>query len=159
MTPTQEMRVLIGLVTQPLVAAVAAFVLFPALDYTAEIAGVYQGRASDPTGAAMSVAFGAALASVFVVVFGALPAIGWLSRRRPITLAASLIAGAVLGNLPSAFILLLATLNGEGPWSGGRPVALGLVRAIAFGSCVGMACGAAFWGIAGSAAARSPRDE
>ena len=141
---------LMGLVAQPLVAAAAAFVLFPALDYTAEAAGVYHGRAADPTGAAISVAFGAALAAVFVVIFGALPAIGWLSRRRPLTLSTSLIAGAVLGNLPSAVILLLATLNGEGLRSSGRPVTLGLVRALAFGACVGMACGAAFWAIAGT---------
>ena len=148
------MRVLVGLVMQPLVAAAAAFLLFPALeytgravDYTDRVGGVHHVRYS--SGGAASVAFGAALAAVFVVVFGALPAIGWISRRRPITLAASLIAGAVLGNLPVACILLLATVNGGVGWENWPPPVLGLVRPIAFGTAVGLACGAAFWGIAG----------
>ena len=157
MTPRQEMRVLVGLVMQPLVAAAAAFVLFPALDYTARAldytdraAGVHYVRYSS-SGGAVSVAFGAALAAVFVVVFGALPAIGWVSRRRPITLGASLVAGALLGNLPGVVILLLAWINNA--WAsdaGGRGGALGLLRAVAFGSSVGIACGAAFWVIAGN---------
>ena len=155
MTRAQEMRILIGLVAQPLVAGAAAFLLFPALDYTAAAAGVYQGRLSDPTGAARSVAVGAALAAVFVVVFGALPAIAWLSRRRPITLTDSLIAGGLLGNAPAAFIFVLATLNGS--WSSGPPNALALVRAVAFGSSVGLACGAVFWSIAGTSRTARPR--
>ena len=150
MTPGQEMRVLIGLTAQPFVAAAAAFVLFPALDYTAAAAGVYYGRASDPIGAARSIAFAAGFASIFVVIFGALPAIAWLSRRHPLTLARSTIAGALLGNAPGVFILLLAAVNSAGAWPPGTPPVLVFARAVAFGSCVGMSCGAAFWAVAGT---------
>ena len=146
------MRVLVGLVMQPLVAAAAALALFPvleytgrAVDYTDRVGGVHHVRYS--SGGAASVAFGAALAAVFVVVFGALPAIGWVTRRRPITLAASLIAGAVLGNLPGVVILFLTWLNDAWARDAGRSGVLGLLRAVAFGSLVGMACGAAFWWI------------
>ena len=149
MTREQEMRVFGGLLAQPLVAAVAAFVLFPALEYIAEAAGASGGRALDPLRAAVSVAFGAAIASVFVVVFGALPAIAWVASRRPLTLGISLAAGAVLGNMPAAIIFLLASLNHA--WANGNaPGPLALLRPIAFGSSVGTVCGAAFWAIAGA---------
>ena len=150
MSPKQELRVLVGLLVQPLVAVAAAFALFPALDYTAAAAGIYQGRLSDPAAAAASVAAGAGIASVFVLVFGALPAIGWLAARRPITLGASLIAGAALGNVPPMVILALAASNRAIAWAPWLVAAFGLIRALAFGACVGMVCGAAFWGIAGT---------
>ena len=148
MTPRHELRVLFGLLAQPFVAASMAFVLFPALDYTARATGLYSGRVSDD--AAASVAFGAALAAVFVVVFGALPALGWVSRRGPITLRASVIAGALLGNLPAAVILVLAAMHGGGTRSSGASSALILLRAAAFGSWVGAVCGAVFWASAGA---------
>jgi hypothetical protein len=145
LTPRREMRVLVGLFVQPLVAALTAFILFPALDRTASVAGAYQGRASNPLDAAISVAFGAAFAAVFVVVFGALPAIAWLTRRRPITLPLTLVAGALLGNAPAAAILLLTAVTGGAP-----PMRAGmLVRALLFGAAVGTSCAAVFWSIAG----------
>ena len=58
MTPKAEMRVLVGLVVQPFVAFAAASLAFPG-----------------------PVALGAAVAAVFVVMVGALPAIAWLSRE------------------------------------------------------------------------------
>jgi hypothetical protein len=148
------MRVLVGLAAQPLVAAVAAFVLFPALEYTrraleySRAPGLHQARFSSD--GAVPVAFGAAFAAVFVVVFGALPAIGWISRRGPLTLSASLAAGALLGNLPSACLLLLGAANGGVGWTVWPPPLTALIRPIAFGTLVGLACGAAFWQIAGA---------
>ena len=144
------MRVLLGLLAQPVVAGAAAFMLFPALDYTASAAGIYHGRLPDPVGAAISIALGAALAAVFVVVFGALPAIGWVSQRRPLTLTSSVVAGALLGNLPLVVILLLVAVNGGGRLPTGASDALALLPSIAFGSCVGVACGVVFWRIAGA---------
>lgn len=79
MTPKAEMRVLVGLVVQPFVAFAGASVVFPG-----------------------PAALGAAVAAVFVVIVGALPAIAWLSRRGPITLGKALISGALLGNLRSS---------------------------------------------------------
>jgi hypothetical protein len=149
MTAKQEMRVLVALITQPFVAAIAALVLFPALDATANAAGVYRGRLTDPTGAAIGVALATAFAAVPVIILGALPAIAWLSRRGPLTLAKAFCAGAVLGNAPAAVIVALATLHGDAAASSGPlHVFLGLLRVIAFGSLIGAACGTMFWWIA-----------
>jgi len=151
MTAKQEMRVLIALITQPFVAAIAAFALFPALDATANAAGVYRGRLTDPTGAAIAVALATAFAAVPVIILGALPAIAWLSRRGPLTLAKAICAGAVLGNAPAAVIVMLATLNGDAAASSGSLHALlQLLRVIAFGSLIGAACGTMFWWMARS---------
>src|SRR4051812_4660551 len=90
MTPKAEMRVLVGLAVQPFVAFAAASVAFPG-----------------------PVALGAAVAAVFVMLVGALPAIAWLSRRGPITLSKALISGALPGNLPIVVVLLLAALTGN----------------------------------------------
>src|SRR5690242_14105786 len=119
MTPRQEMRVLVGLLVQPLVAGVAAFLFFPVLDALNRTSGRYSGG-SGWVQAGGSVAFGAGMVAVFVVVFGALPAIAWVGRRRPATLRVSLLAGALLGNLPAATIAVLATINGgwAAPWPG-----------------------------------------
>ena len=149
LTPKQEMRVLFGLFVQPFAAAATAFLLFPALNYGARPGGIYQSRTS--ADAPLSLAGAAALAAVFVVVFAALPAIDWMSRRRPLTLPASLVAGTLLGNIPAAVILLLVAVNGGGALpSGFAALAFSLLRSLAFGSCVGIVCGAAFWAIAGA---------
>jgi hypothetical protein len=148
MTAKQEMRVLVALIVQPLVAAAAAFALFPALDATANAAGVYRARVSDPTGA-IAIALATGLAAVPVIVLGALPTIAWLSRRGPLTLAKAVGSGAVLGNAPAAVILLLAALNGDAAaGNGSLDGFLALLRAIAFGSLIGIACGTIFWWIA-----------
>ena len=124
MTPKAEMRVLVGLVVQPFVAFAAASLVFPG-----------------------PVALGAALGAVFVVIVGALPAIAWLSRRGPITLAKALVSGALLGNLPMVVILLLSALTGNlrvpegGPGLGG----LGPFESAAFGAFVGVSCAFVFW--------------
>jgi len=124
MTPKAEMRVLVGLVLQPFVAYAAASVWFPG-----------------------PVAMGAAVAAVFVVILAALPAIAWLSRRGPITLGKALVSGAVLGNLPSVVILLLAALTGNLrlPESGSGLGVLGMLRTAAFGAFVGTTCAFVFW--------------
>ena len=124
MTPKAEMRVLVGLVVQPFVAFAAASVVDPG-----------------------PVALGAAVAAVFVVIVGALPAIAWLSRRGPITLGKALISGALLGNLPIVVILLLAALTGNlrVPESGSAIGVLRMFRSVPFGAFVGMACAFVFW--------------
>ena len=150
MTPKVEMRVLAGLAVQPVAAFAAAFVAFPALIYTGSAVGNYPGAFPDPTGAAASVAFAAALASVFVCIAGALPAIAWLARRGPLTLAKSLVSGAVLGNMPAAVILILAALTGNlvVPETGPAIDVVRMLPTIGFGAIVGMACAFVFWMIA-----------
>ena len=134
MTPKAEMRVLVGLVVQPFVGLAAASVAFPG-----------------------PVALGAAVAAVFVVIVGALPAIAWLSRRGPITLGTALISGALLGNLPIVVILLLAALTGNlrVPESGSVIAVLRMLRSAAFGAFVGGACAFVFWLIVRRAPART----
>ena len=124
MTPKAEMRVLAGLVVQPFVAFAAASLVFPG-----------------------PMALGAAVAAVFVVIVGALPAIAWLSRRGPITLGKALVSGALLGNLPIVVILLLAALTGNlrAPESGSGLDVLRMSGSAAFGAFVGMACAFVFW--------------
>lgn len=139
------MRVLAGLLVQPAVAGAAAFVLFPLLDYTNRALGLYFGQL-DYVRAARSVALGAAVAAVFVTLLGALPAIAWLANR-PVTLSRTLTAGGVLGNAPAALLLLLIGLHGND----GRTMydalygVAGVLRTIAFGTLIGLACATVFW--------------
>ena len=149
MTPKAEMRVLVGLVVQPFVAFAAAFVAFPALMYTGRAFGFY-GASVDSFQTARAVALAAALAAVFVSLAGALPMIAWLSRRGPLTLAKALIAGAFLGNAPSAVILLLVAIHDRNDPVSADPgfSIVRLVPSLAFGAFVGMTCALAFWAIA-----------
>jgi hypothetical protein len=150
MTPREEMRVLVGLAAQPLVTAAAAFLLFPVLDYNTRALGLARGR-YDAMAAAVSVAFGAAFAAVFVTPLVALPCIAWARRRGPLTLGKSLVGGALLGNVPAAAIVVLASINGG--WaqpSSDWTIVHAVVRAllvVAFGAGVGVAGALAFWAI------------
>jgi hypothetical protein len=150
MTPKAEMRVLVGLVVQPFVAFAAAFVAFPAMAYAQGLFDPDRGSYAGSFDGAGPVALGAALAAVFVVIVGAVPAIAWLSRRGPLTLGKALISGALLGSLPAVVILLLAALTGNLRIAENRP-AFDLPRmlpTIGFGAFVGMACALVFWAVA-----------
>ena len=136
MTPKDEMRVLAGLVVQPVVAGFAAYFLFPFLD--------------DRIEGALPVAMAAGLSAVFVTLLGALPAIAWFSRA-PVTLSKTLTAGAVLGNSPVAVLMLLIALhpNSSSTDSGAADSMFAAFPVIAFGTAIGLICAAAFWWIAG----------
>jgi hypothetical protein len=157
MTPKDEMRVLTGLVVQPLVAALAAFFLFPLLDYTNRAIGLYSGH-FDYIQAARSLAFGAGLAAVFVTLLGALPAIAWLSNR-PVTMSTTLAAGAILGNAPAAILLFLVAVHGDDTPSMYDALygLAGWLRTIAFGTLIGLVCATSFWWIAGRRLSSRPK--
>jgi hypothetical protein len=125
------MRITLAFVVQPLVAAVVGFAAFPIVDSWTP------GVTTSPGQAALAFGFATGLVAIFVVPLAALPLFVWLRRRGPITLATTLISGAVLGN-----VLFVAGLMGGLPPH--APIGVPL-----FGTAVGMTCAAAFWWIAG----------
>jgi hypothetical protein len=142
------MRLLVAFTAQPLAAALIAFAIFPIIEWTSR--WLDGGRLVDPFGAALSVAAGAGVVAVFVVPLAALPAFAWLMRRGPITRRRVLVSGAMLGNAPIAAIVGLDAIHAV--WSGDTQGlarvtrdALGIVRASAFASFVGLACAFVFW--------------
>ena len=147
-----ELRVLLGLAVQPFVTALLAFSTFPVIDYTGR--ALYIGRPSDPFDAAMSFAVGVGLVGLIVTIFGALPSLLWLLKRGPVSRRQVLISGAVLGNIPSALIVLglAASRLSDGAMPELSQLTYGpagAIRAIAFGSFIGMASAAIFWWLAG----------
>jgi len=146
MTPKAEMRVLVGLVIQPFVAFAAGSVAFPAMAYVRGVLDPDRGPYAVTYGGAGAAALGAAMAAPFVVIFGALPAIAWLSRRGSLTPGKVLISGALLGTMPIVVLLLLAALNGNLQASeSGSGLGVQEVTTAAFGAFVGMICALVFW--------------
>jgi len=143
LTPAQEMRLLVAFAAQPAAAALIAFAIFPIIEWTSR--WLDGGRLGSPFGAALSVALGAGFVALFVVPLAALPAFAWLMRRGPITRRRVLVSGAVLGNAPIAAIVGLDAIHAL--WSGDRVPrdVLGMIRASAFVSFVGLACAFVFW--------------
>jgi hypothetical protein len=145
------MRVMLGLVVQPFVAALLGFIVSPLVDYTGAL--LYGGHPADPFDSAVSIAAGIGFAGVLVTAFGALPALAWLLKRGPVTRRQTLISGAVLGNVP--FILIVGGLAAGRLSQGAMPdlqIAYGpagALRTIAFGSFIGTASAAVFWCLAG----------
>ena len=126
----EEMRVFLGFLVQPLVAAVFGFVSFPLVEAASRQAS--GGYTDDMTGAAIAMALGTGLVAFFVTPLLALPLFVFLRRRWPVTLARTLVCGAVLGNVLSVPMLLMLTFRG-----------------VVFGTAVGVFCAAVFWWIAG----------
>ena len=141
-----------GFAVQPFVAGLMGFVLFPVIAISGR--GLYSGYPSDMLDAAVSMAFGMGIAGLVVTVFAAVPLFARLLRRGHISQGEVLFSGALLGNIPSALIVLglvLRILNDGGSpdlnnTTYGVP---GAARAIVLGSVVGAGSAAVFWWIAG----------
>lgn len=97
------------------------------------------------------------LASVVVVLVGALPAFLTLKRRAPITLRQTLWAGAALGNVPGALVAIFAALFALAHLAAGTisqhlsPLPALLASTVALlvaGSAVGTISAAVFWFVA-----------
>jgi hypothetical protein len=145
LTPAAEGRVAIALLLMPFVSAALGFLLFPILLLTIE------GTPADMIDGAVAFGLGIGIASVLVIVFGALPLLVWLLKRGPVTRRHALLAGAVLGNLPWVLIAMRLLSMGLG-WevlTGGHQWLLGSWRALLFGSTIGMASAGVFWLLAG----------
>jgi len=110
-----------------------------------------QGAPIDSLDSAGSLGIGVAILAVVMTVFGAVPAVVWLNRRQSLSLGRLLIAGAVLGNVPFALIVLgvVAAHAGSGTLSAdiGRSWygLSGAVVRTAMGLISGLGSAAAFW--------------
>ena len=144
LTPGAEGRVAIAFLLTPFVSAALGFMLFPLLALTIE-------GTPDMIDGAVAFGLGIGIASVLVIVFGALPLLVWLLKRGPVTRRHALVAGAVLGNLPWVpFAMRLLSMGlGWEVLTGGHQWLLGAWRAVLFGSAIGMASAAVFWLLAG----------
>ena len=128
----EEMRIFLGFLVQPLVAALCGFLAFLVL--------LDDGQSFAPSGSTLSGSIWAARAfglaagiyAFFVAPLTALPLFVWLRRSGPITLSKTLITGAALGNLLNVVML-----------------AVGTVRGVIIGTAIGIICAAVFWWIAG----------
>jgi hypothetical protein len=145
-----DARLTAGLVVQPLVAAVVAFLAFPfvLLDGSGrDIAGGYPNNAHE---AALSVALGSGFVALVMTMVFVWPTAALLTRRRQLTLGDALLFGLAFGNL--AYLLLAIVTGGRIPG-----VAV-LVRGMAFSTLLGLAGAAAFWALALRPTASSPPD-
>lgn len=140
-----EQRVVFAFFAQPVVVALLAFALFPAIEYTGR--SLDGGRSVDMLDAAIAVAAGAGFAAVFVVAFGAVPLYARFSRQGPITQTKTVLSGILLGNLPGAIIVTLqALVGGDRRGTAGLAEAL---RAVLIPSLVGALAAFVFWHMAG----------
>ena len=139
-------RVAIAFLLVPFASVAAGVTVFPLVAF-----GI-GGRPADMLDGAVAFGLGMGLASIFVTGFGAFPLFVWLSKRGPVTLAHTLLAGAALGNLPGALIVIRLLSMGrdwDAVFLGGRDWALGALRAVMFGSTIGLVSAAVFWMVAG----------
>ena len=125
----EEMRIFLGFLVQPLVAALCGFLAFLVLLDDGQEFAPSNSSLSGSVWAARAFGLAAGIYAFFVAPLAALPLFVWLRRRGPITLATTLVSGAVLGNL---LTIIAAT-----------------IAALVIGTAVGVTCAAAFWWIAG----------
>lgn|SRR5262245_17046867 len=140
LTASEQMRLFVGLLIQPLLAGSVAFLIFPVFLLDQNGRSLAGGVPGNPTDAAVSVAVGVGLVAVFVTVLGVWPTAVWLMKRRLVSLREALVFGLGFGVLP--YVLLAVA-------TGGKTYGVeGLVRGVAFSSLLGVAGAAAFWAIA-----------
>jgi hypothetical protein len=136
LSPADELRVLGGLVVQPVLAAGLAFVTFPLLLLDRDGQTLAGGFPADATDAALSAAMGVGIVAGIIVLVAVLPVALWLLKRRGLTLKKTLIFGLVLGNLPYVLFGIAA---------GGTYGLTGLLRGVTFSSLIGVVGAALFW--------------
>ena len=153
----------IGLLAQPSVAALVAFLMFPLIDPSGRVA--YESRGvrvvgesfiPDKTGAAIGIGISVGLVAIPLAALVALPSLAWLLRRGSITLTKTLVAGALIGNLPFVvgFVLIALQRPREGmsslpPGAAFEAPMVHPLWRILFASVIGLASAAVFWFIAG----------
>ena len=153
----QQRWVLVGLIVQPMVAALFGFVTWPILEATR--LPPHAKFTKDTLGMAVTFAFQMFFVGLFVAFCAALPLFLWLRSRGPITFRKTLVIGALLGNLPIAFVLLLIALHAlvlaafpalvEPPPTSIPTPFVGMILGMLFPTAIGVTCAAVFWWIAG----------
>ena len=136
--PPEEMRFLVAVAVQPLLAAALGFVAFPILLLNRNGYTLAGGSPANVADSAASVAAAVGLVALLVTILGGLPTALWLTKRRRIPLVEAIVFGLGFGNLPFVVGALTAGTQGSA----------GLVRGVAFSSLLGVAGAAVFWSIA-----------
>lgn len=106
-----DRRVQMGLAVQPFVAAALGFAFFPVH------AASHGGRSTDLLGTAIVHAVFVGITATLITGCAAYPVLCWLLARGRVTLARTVLIGALLGNIPSAIALLgiaIGTVNRAG---------------------------------------------
>jgi hypothetical protein len=149
-TTRAELRMLVGLAIVPPTAVLIGLVAYDALFFS----GLFPGGAPiDSLDSAASLGMGIGILALVMTVFGALPAVAWLSRRQAPSLRNLLLIGGALGNLPFllsvggivATHLMRGTLSSDigRYWNGLSGAAVRTVM----GLVCGMGAAAVFWGV------------
>ena len=133
LSPSENRRIVLGLLVQPFVAAGLAFLAFPLVERSGRT--IHGGTPVDFTDAALALAAGTSIVAVFMSLPAALAAV-WVLRRHPLTLTRALLFGVMLGNVPTVLGTMLSGI-GYG--------LVGLIRAVLFASVLGLGGAAAFW--------------
>ena len=132
---SEEMRIGLGLLVQPFVAAGLTFASYPLIDRSGR--AIYGGIDPDPPRSAIALAIYVGIAAFFVTILAAFPTAVWVLKRRPLTLWRALLCGVLLGNILSVLGTMVAPGYGLA----------GLVRVILFASFLGLGGATAFWAI------------
>lgn len=135
-SPRAEKRIFMGLLVQPVLAAVLTYMAFPLIDYTGRT--LYGGRVGDSADAALALALGVGFAAALVTIVGVFPTVVWLVKRLDVTFGRAILFGVLFGNLPVVIGSLLAGSYGPA----------GFVRAAVIGTALGTSGAALFWVIA-----------
>lgn len=133
---SEEVRIFLGLLVQPFVAAGLTFVAYPLMDRSGR--AIYGGIDPDPMRSAIALALYVGFAAFFVTILAAFPAAVWVLKRYPLTLRRTLLWGVLLCNILS----VLGTIV-TGPGYGFA----GFVRVVLFASFLGLGGATAFWAI------------
>jgi hypothetical protein len=133
---SEEMRIFLGLLVQPFVAAGLTFVTHPLIDRSGR--AIYGGGIDpDPMRSGIALALYVGIAAFFVTIAAAFPAAVWVLKRYPLTLWRTLLWGVLLGNILSVLGTMVAGSYGLA----------GLVRVVLFASFLGLGGATAFWAI------------
>jgi hypothetical protein len=145
-----ELRLVMAFATLPMFAALLMYGLCLGL-WSADL-WVFEGTPSADGAASLALSVG--IIALVMAIFGAVPAVAWLTRRGSASLPGLLAAGAVIGNVPIAVIIagtvLVQSVRGGLSrdvftlWGG----PFGIGRAIALGLFFGMASAVFLWVIA-----------
>lgn len=132
-SPREEMRLFVGLLVQPFLAAALTYLAFPLIDLTGR--PLYGGRAGDSGDAAISLSLGVGFAAAVITIVVVAPAVVWLVKRVDITLGQAALFGVLFGNLPVVIGTLLAGSYGPA----------GFLRASVIGTVLGVSGALLFW--------------
>ena len=142
LTAAEEMRLCMGFVVLPFVAAVVAFVGFPILAFGRDF-----GFDPDLTGAAVSVAGGTFMFAVVFTLVCVVPTAIWILKRRAVPFGEVLLFGLALGNLPVAIAGLAAVVQRMFLSASSPANQWAAIGTVGFASLIGLIGAAVFWAI------------